>query len=417
MFLPAQIPVSSLVAFVEALEVGYSKHKNPYHNLIHAADVTQTAHYLMLHTGIMHWLTELEILAMVFAAAIHDFEHTGTTNNFHIQTRSEVAILYNDRSVLENHHVSAAYRLMQEDEMNILVNLSKDDWRELRTLVIEMVMSTDMSCHFQQIKTMRNSLQQPEGIDKAKALSLMLHAADISHPAKRWNLHYRWTQALMEEFFRQGDKEAELGLPFSPLCDRKATMIAQSQIGFIDFIVEPTFSVLVDTTEKIITPLIEEALKSGGSGVRRSSLTGRGSTAVVESVQRHSERDCGTDYSLAGIDLKRVRHSLAEVIQSNKERWKELSVQELASKEREQRSEREELSRKAEVMLTHSSPARASHDSESKSLNELNNTHSPHSSLDSLEHSSRSPGDDPGDGSPEASPEAQQPLPWNGKTA
>lgn len=40
-------------------------------------------------------------------------------------------------------------------------------------------------------------------VDKAKALSLMLHAADISHPAKAWKLHYRWTQALMEEFFRQ----------------------------------------------------------------------------------------------------------------------------------------------------------------------------------------------------------------------
>lgn len=24
---------------------------------------------------------------MIFAAAIHDYEHTGTTNNFHIQTR------------------------------------------------------------------------------------------------------------------------------------------------------------------------------------------------------------------------------------------------------------------------------------------------------------------------------------------
>jgi calcium/calmodulin-dependent 3',5'-cyclic nucleotide phosphodiesterase len=44
--------------------------------------------------------------------------------------RSDPAILYNDRSVLENHHLSAAYRLLQEDEeMNILVNLSKDDWR------------------------------------------------------------------------------------------------------------------------------------------------------------------------------------------------------------------------------------------------------------------------------------------------
>lgn len=124
-----KIPVSCLIAFAEALEVGYSKYKNPYHNLIHAADVTQTVHYIMLHTGIMHWLTELEILAMVFAAAIHDYEHTGTTNNFHIQTRSDVAILYNDRSVLENHHVSAAYRLMQEEEMNVLINLSKDDWR------------------------------------------------------------------------------------------------------------------------------------------------------------------------------------------------------------------------------------------------------------------------------------------------
>ncbi|KAK2904751.1 hypothetical protein Q8A67_006550 [Cirrhinus molitorella] len=415
-----RIPVSSLVSFVEALEIGYSKHRNPYHNLIHAADVTQTAHYLMLHTGIMHWLTELEILAMVFAAAIHDFEHTGTTNNFHIQTRSEVAILYNDRSVLENHHVSAAYRLMQEDEMNILVNLSKDDWRELRTLVIEMVMSTDMSCHFQQIKTMRNALQQPEGIDKAKALSLMLHAADISHPAKGWKLHYRWTQALMEEFFRQGDKEAELGLPFSPLCDRKATMIAQSQIGFIDFIVEPTFSVLVDTTEKIISPLIEEAVKSGG--VRRSSLTGRGSAAVVESVQRHSGRGSNdeqggtTDYSLGGIDLKRVRHLLSEIIQNNKERWKELSVQEFANKQHERMSDlEEEPMRNTQVTLSRSSPARGSHDSESKSLNEMNNTDSTHSSQDSLDQSSQSPLEGPGDGSPEE--HSSETPPWNGKSA
>lgn len=48
-----QIPVQALVQFVEALECGYSKYKNPYHNLIHAADVTQTAHFLMLHTGLM----------------------------------------------------------------------------------------------------------------------------------------------------------------------------------------------------------------------------------------------------------------------------------------------------------------------------------------------------------------------------
>ncbi|XP_039554728.1 calcium/calmodulin-dependent 3',5'-cyclic nucleotide phosphodiesterase 1A [Passer montanus] len=330
---PKAIPVPNLISFAEALEVGYSKYKNPYHNLIHAADVTQTVHYIMIHTGIMHWLTELEILAMIFAAAVHDYEHTGTTNNFHIQTRSDVAILYNDRSVLENHHVSAAYRLMQEEEMNILANLNKDDWRELRSLVIEMVLSTDMSGHFQQIKTMRHTLQQAQGVDKAKAMSLILHAADISHPAKSWELHYRWTMALMEEFFRQGDKEAALGLQFSPLCDRKSTLVAQSQIGFIDFIVEPTFSLLTDSMEKIVMPLIEEATKSESPSFGTPSQNSLGAVSNAEAQRRPGFKSTGdggthTENSLATVDLRAFKDNLMKIIQANKERWKELAAEE-----------------------------------------------------------------------------------------
>lgn len=40
--------------------------------------------------------------------------------------------------------------------------------------------------------------------------------------------------------------------------------------GFIDFIVEPTFSGLIDTTEKVIGPLIEEERKAKETGNRRS---------------------------------------------------------------------------------------------------------------------------------------------------
>lgn len=68
-------------------------------------------------------------------------------------------------------------------------------------------------------------------IDKSKAMSMVLHCADISHPAKEWDLHYKWTCQLLEEFFLQGDMEKKLGLPFSPLCDRNNTLIAESQIG------------------------------------------------------------------------------------------------------------------------------------------------------------------------------------------
>ncbi|XP_069814561.1 dual specificity calcium/calmodulin-dependent 3',5'-cyclic nucleotide phosphodiesterase 1C isoform X2 [Dendropsophus ebraccatus] len=345
-----KIPISALVSFVEALEVGYTKHKNPYHNLIHAADVTQTVHYFLFKSGLAHWLTELEIFAMIFAAAVHDYEHTGTTNNFHIQTRSDSAILYNDRSVLENHHVSAAYRLLQDDEeMNILYNLSKDDWREFRALVIEMVLATDMSCHFQQIKAMKNALQQPEGIDKPKALSLLLHTADISHPAKNWDLHHRWTMSLLEEFFRQGDKEAELGLPFSPLCDRNSTMVAQSQIGFIDFIVEPTFTVLTDMTEKIVIPLIDEASRSGLTGFRRSSLN----SIVPSEVKRSSVKSTGSEgsaslnCSILTVDFKSFKNTWYEVVLQNREKWKtQATKEERAKKEAEENKQLEKDEKK-----------------------------------------------------------------------
>jgi len=57
----------------------------------------------------------------------------------------------------------------------------------------------------------------------------------------------------MEEFFVQGDREKELGLEYSPLCDRHNTMVPQSQIGFIDYIVLPTLTVLGDTVDLILS--------------------------------------------------------------------------------------------------------------------------------------------------------------------
>ena len=57
------------------------------------------------------------------------FEHTGTTNNFHVQTRSRLAMIYNDRSVLENHHLSVAFRLLQNPDIDILMGLSAEEFK------------------------------------------------------------------------------------------------------------------------------------------------------------------------------------------------------------------------------------------------------------------------------------------------
>ncbi|XP_030556530.1 calcium/calmodulin-dependent 3',5'-cyclic nucleotide phosphodiesterase 1 isoform X5 [Drosophila novamexicana] len=274
-----------LETFLHRVEEGYCRFRNPYHNNLHAVDVMHTMHYCLCNTGLMNWLTDLEIFASLLAALLHDFEHTGTTNNFHVMSGSETALLYNDRAVLENHHVSASFRLMREDDANILSHLSREEYKELRTLIIDMVLATDMTYHFQQLKIMRNllTLQEPT-IDKSKALSLVLHCCDISHPAKHWDVHHRWTMLLLEEFFRQGDLEKELGLPFSPLCDRKNTLVAESQIGFIDFIVEPSMTIMSDMLEHILAPiapvikskpgpLVEESANSADADLDESKKT------------------------------------------------------------------------------------------------------------------------------------------------
>ncbi|PAV72834.1 hypothetical protein WR25_19005 [Diploscapter pachys] len=251
-----KIPLSAMDNFFHALEIGYLKHNNPYHNVVHAADVTQSSHFMLSQTGLANSLSDMELLAILFAAACHDLEHTGHTNNFHIMSGSQFALLYNDRSVLENHHASASFRLLRDEDKNILQHFSGPEFREFRNTVIEIILATDMSTHFVQIKTMKNMLSLPEGIDKIKAMCLIVHACDISHPSKPWNLHERWTEGVLEEFFRQGDLEASMGLPYSPLCDRHTVHIADSQIGFIDFIVEPTCVVVNELLTKMVEPLV-----------------------------------------------------------------------------------------------------------------------------------------------------------------
>ncbi|KAK1128210.1 Calcium/calmodulin-dependent 3',5'-cyclic nucleotide phosphodiesterase 1C [Melipona bicolor] len=273
-----KVPATVLECFLGRVEEGYCRHRNPYHNNLHAADVAQTMHYILCQTGLMNWLTDLEIFATLVAAIIHDYEHTGTTNNFHVMSGSDTALLYNDRAVLENHHISASFRILREDECNILQNLSREEFREFRSLVIDMVLATDMSFHFQQLKNMKNILSLAEpSVDKSKAVSLVLHCCDISHPAKRWDLHHRWTMQLLEEFFRQGDKEKALGLPFSPLCDRNNTLVAESQIGFIEFIVEPSMQVCSDMLETVLAPLnvkenVDESNNGSGGESRRFKI-------------------------------------------------------------------------------------------------------------------------------------------------
>mmetsp|Transcript_98708 Transcript_98708/g.318302 ORF Transcript_98708/g.318302 Transcript_98708/m.318302 type:complete len:601 (-) Transcript_98708:102-1904(-) len=250
--------------FLQCTEKQYaSSERTPYHNNIHAADVTQTVHALLMDIGLGISFDPMDKLVSIFSAIIHDMGHDGRNNAFHVNMQDEVALLYNDRSVLENYHVSSAFKLVaQSPETNLFGDLGKAQLTMVRRETVDMVLSTDMAYHFARVgnfgklvKEMGNELEKwyrsKEAMDELR--SVVLHAADISNPAKPFPISLQWTERCLREFFEQGDAEKGLGLPISPLCDRDGTSIPRSQIGFIEFIVQPTFEALAEVAPKVHT--------------------------------------------------------------------------------------------------------------------------------------------------------------------
>ena len=64
--------------------------------------------------------------------------------------------------------------------------------QEFRSLVVDIVLATDMSQHFQQMSQVTDALNNPKELDKVKVMALIVHLADISHAAKCWELHERY---------------------------------------------------------------------------------------------------------------------------------------------------------------------------------------------------------------------------------
>ena len=76
-------------------------------------------------------MTKIEIFSLLIAAAIHDYDHPGKTNGYLIATKDPLAVLYNDRSVLENHHMAYAWKLLDHDGLNFLDGWKDNDVQDL----------------------------------------------------------------------------------------------------------------------------------------------------------------------------------------------------------------------------------------------------------------------------------------------
>uniref|UniRef100_A0A452ICZ2 Phosphodiesterase n=1 Tax=Gopherus agassizii TaxID=38772 RepID=A0A452ICZ2_9SAUR len=260
------IPADTFITYMMTLEDHYHADV-AYHNNIHAADVVQSTHVLLSTPALEAVFTDLEVMAAIFASAIHDVDHPGVSNQFLINTNSELALMYNDVSVLENHHLAVGFKLLQEENCDIFQHLSKKQRQSLRKMAIDMVLATDMSKHMNLLADLKTMVETKKvtslGVllldnysDRIQVLQNMVHCADLSNPTKPLELYRKWTDRIMVEFFHQGDREREKGMEISPMCDKLSASVEKSQVGFIDYIAHP----LWETWADLVHPDAQEIL-------------------------------------------------------------------------------------------------------------------------------------------------------------
>lgn len=247
--------------FISKIEHFMTKHENPYHNYFHITDVMHTCYIFLTKYELINMFQPYEILSLMVGALVHDLDHPGTNNLYQVNARTKLSILYNDISVLENHHCALAFDTISHPKCGIFDHLDLNQYKSVRRLIISIVLATDMTCHFALKGDLDGLISKKfvpseeilaegdstpitvllEDKEREMLLKTILHISDISNPAKCWSISKHWSDLVVAEFFVQGDKEKREGLPVSPNMDRDTTHQDELSINFADFIVAPFF--------------------------------------------------------------------------------------------------------------------------------------------------------------------------------
>ncbi|CAE8652372.1 unnamed protein product [Polarella glacialis] len=259
------------VAFIKAVEAGHGDDQTvPYHNFTHAVDVAFTLRRTLLMAQAEHFINLHERFALIVSALGHDLGHFGHNDAFILATNHELALRYNDISVLENFHCASLFEIIAQPDCDILVHFNKMKKNEIRMVCVETILSTDPSKHFDRYGQLQSAygakkqlfeymtksvaeegLEIPEEIGKEVAeffrnsdvksvlRDFFMCFADCSNALKPWVTCQYWADVLFQEFFKQGDRERELKMPLQQLNDRARVNVPFSQIHHIQFFLAP----------------------------------------------------------------------------------------------------------------------------------------------------------------------------------
>ncbi|KAB5592402.1 hypothetical protein CTheo_4166 [Ceratobasidium theobromae] len=339
------VAIAQIPPFLRAVRNIY-RTQNQYHNFQHALDVFQAVYWFLCRAGVVppvkilsanrdpptqfvngfqhlapgKWrrsntsgriavLRNVDIFALLLAAVGHDVGHPGLSNAFMVrppdplpisdpfQTNADTPLsrVFDHKSSLEQLHCALLLRLMHKYGMGHLLNSrpassppspasfhQRADPRGFRWLLVQTVLATDMSVHFDWIKRFNayahdcqnGPFKGTEDDERLMICQALIKCGDISNPVRPsfspfptdmlqtrpHAVSEHWSRVLLEEWACQATFEQELDLPVTVVnvdVENGAKQQAQGQVNFIDIFTQPLFDATAQAIP-LLHPITEQ---------------------------------------------------------------------------------------------------------------------------------------------------------------
>ncbi|KAI0656981.1 HD-domain/PDEase-like protein [Cubamyces menziesii] len=265
------VPLGCVATFLQHLCQLY-RQANTYHNFQHALDVFQAVYHFLFTSGMVPpvtllledgrtWtrdrescdpliscLTDEDLFALCIAAVGHDVGHPGLTNAFMKNAKTPLAVVYDDKSVLEQMHYSLILQIMRHNNLGFLLDRPASG-PLFRKLLLGTVLATDMGVHFDFMTEFRRLLDGadfPELKQRILVCQALIKCADISNPSRPYLVSQHWATALESEWSSQLLLEKHLQLPPSVRPSDSRVGEANGQIWFNNTFARPLFELVAE---------------------------------------------------------------------------------------------------------------------------------------------------------------------------
>jgi len=241
------------------LDVRRQYHDVPFHNFQHVFTVLQMCYLVLTESSTVQKVVPSPVarFTLLMAALCHDLDHPGNNNDYEIKSFSELALRYNDVSVLENHHCSKMFQTMKRHNMRGHIEAGGGSWKEFRKIAVRAVLCTDMTRHKDLLQQVYESLKEPDSVLVEDWVAYLVHTADLGNLTLEWGIAMMWEERIFKEFEVQAQKEEEEGLEVaSYMSNLDEVSRAKIQLGFIDFVLQPWWEAM----DKLIPHDLENRL-------------------------------------------------------------------------------------------------------------------------------------------------------------